>query len=96
MERRGIVEIGGAALLSGAFASAMLLGIVGHVDWVLVVGLTAGAALAAAANYRARTRHAGTVATEAPEVTADNYESHTPVKAGDGGTEEHGESDRTK
>ncbi len=87
MERRGIAEIGGAALLSGAFASATLLLIVGYIDWVLVVGLTAGAALAAAANYRARTRHADNVATEAPDVTADNYETHTPAKAGDGGTE---------
>lgn len=95
MERRGIAEIAAAALLSGAFASATLLFAVGYVDWVLTVGLTAGAALAAAANYRARTRHADSVATEAPEVTADNYESHTPVKAGDGGTEEGKESDRT-
>jgi hypothetical protein len=94
MERRGIAEIGGAALLSGVFASVTLVFIVGYVDWVLVVGLTAGAALAAAANYRARTRHADSVATEAPEVTADNYEEYTPLKAGDGGTEGHEESDR--
>ena len=87
MERRGIAEAGGAALASGLLAIAALWLAVGYIDWVLVVGLAAGVAIAAAANYRARTGHADAVATEAPEVTADNFEHYTPVKAGDGGTE---------
>ncbi|MBX0286941.1 hypothetical protein [Haloarcula salinisoli] len=87
MERRGIAEAGGAALVSGVLAIGALWLAVGYIDWVLVVGLALGAAIAAAANYRARTGHADTVKTEAPEVTADNFENYTPVKAGDGGTE---------
>jgi len=82
-----MAEAGGAALVSGLLAIVALWLVVGYIDWVLVIGLAAGVAIAAAANYRARTGHADAVATEAPEVTADNYESYTPVKAGDGGTE---------
>ncbi|MDS0260407.1 hypothetical protein NDI56_13465 [Haloarcula sp. S1CR25-12] len=87
MEPRGIAEAGGAALVSGVLAIAGLWLAVGYIDWVLVIGLAAGVAIAAAANYRARTGHADAVATEAPEVTADNFEEYTPIKAGDGGTE---------
>ena len=87
MERRGIAEAGGAALLSAALAIGALWLAVGYVDWVLVIGLAVGVAIAAAANYRARTGHADAVEAEAPEVTADNFENYTPVKAGDGGTE---------
>ncbi len=87
MERRGIAEAGGAALVSALLAIAALWLAVGYVDWVLVASTAIGVAIAAAANYRARTGHADAVATEAPEVTADNFEDHTPVTAGDGGTE---------
>jgi len=87
MERRGIAEAGGAALLSAALAIGALWLAVGYVDWVLVIGLAVGVAIAAAANYRARIGHADAVETEAPEMTADNFENYTPVKAGDGGTE---------
>lgn len=87
MDRRGLAEALGAALVSGVLAVVGQLLAVGAVDWVLVVGLVAGVAIAAAANYRARTGHADAVADEAPEVTADNYEQYTPIKAGDGGTE---------
>jgi hypothetical protein len=87
MERRGLVEAGGAALVSGLLAIVGLWLAVGYVDWVLVIGLTVGVAIAAAANYRARTGHAEAVAAEAPQVTADNFEDYTPIKAGDGGTE---------
>lgn len=87
MEPRGIAEAGGAALVSGVLAAAALWLAVGYVDWVLVVGTAAGVAIAVAANYRARTGHADAVKAEAPEVTADNFENYTPVKAGDGGTE---------
>ena len=88
MDQRGLLEAGGAAVVSGALATAGLWLFAGGVDWVLVVGLTAGVALAAAANYRARTGHADGVAAEAPEVTVDNYEEHTQSAAGDGGTAE--------
>jgi hypothetical protein len=87
MEQRGVLEAGGAALVSAGLAIGVLVVVVGAIDWVLVAGLAIGAAIAAAANYRARTGHADAVAEEAPEVTADNYERHTPPAAGDGGTE---------
>lgn len=87
MQRRGIAEVGGAALASAVLAIAALWLAVGYVDWVLVVGTAAGVAIAVAANYRARTGHADAVEAAAPEVTAHNFENHTPVKAGDGGTE---------
>jgi hypothetical protein len=87
MERRGIAEAGGAALGSAVLAIGALWLVVGYIDWVLVIGLAFGVAIAAAANYRARTGHADAVEAEAPEVTADNFEQHTPIKAGDGGTE---------
>lgn len=85
MDRRGLAEVGGAALGSGGLAAVGLLVVVGRLDWVLIVGLAAGVAIAAAANYRARTKHAAKVADEAPAVTEDNYERHGRVTAGDGG-----------
>jgi len=87
MDRRGLAEALGAALVSGVLAVVGQLLAIGAVDWVLVAGLVAAVAIAAAANYRARTGHADAVADEAPEATADNYEQYTPVKAGDGGTD---------
>jgi len=87
MERRGIAEAGGAALVSGVLAIGALWLVVGYIDWFLVIGLAVGVAIAVAANYRARTGHADAVETEAPDVTADNYEAYTPPAAGDGGTE---------
>lgn len=93
MKRRGIAEAGGAALVSAVLAIGALWLAVGYIDWALVIGLAAGVAIAAAANYRARTGHADAVEAAAPEVTADNFERHTPVKAGDGGTECLEESD---
>lgn len=93
MERRGIAEAVAGALLSGGVAAGTLLAVAGTVDWVLVAGLAMGAAIAAAANYRARTGHAEAVAGEAPAVTADNYEAFTQPAAGDGGTEGIGEED---
>jgi hypothetical protein len=87
MEQRGIAEAGAAAGISGAVAAGTLVVVAGTIDWAVVVGLAAGGALAAAANYRARTGHAESVAAEAPEVTADNYEAYTQPAAGDGGTE---------
>jgi hypothetical protein len=87
MEQRGIAEAGAAAGISGAVAAGTLVVVAGTIDWPVVVGLAAGGALAAAANYRARTGHAEGVAEEAPQVTADNYEEYTQPAAGDGGTE---------
>jgi len=82
-----MAEAGAAALISGAVAAGTVWMVAGTIDWVLVVGLAAGAAIAAAANYRARTGHAEAVVEEAPEVTAQNYEEFTQPAAGDGGTE---------
>ncbi|MDS0278845.1 hypothetical protein NDI85_13680 [Halomicroarcula sp. S1AR25-4] len=86
MDRRGIAETVGAALVSGGLAVVGLWLFADYVDWVLVVGLVACVAIATAANYRARTGHAENVAAEAPAETADNYEGHTQTAAGDGGT----------
>ncbi|AEM55735.1 hypothetical protein HISP_00585 [Haloarcula hispanica N601] len=85
MDRRGIAEVGGLSLAGGVLATAAQQGLVGGIDWVLVVGLVACIGIAAAANYQARTKHAAQVATEAPEVTEDNYEQHGRPTAGDGG-----------
>ena len=85
MDRRGIAEVGGLSLAGGVLAIAAQQGIVGSVDWVLVVGLVTCVGIAAAANYQARTKHAAKVATEAPAVTEDNYEQHGRPTAGDGG-----------
>ena len=85
MDRRGIAEVGGLSLAGGVLAIAVQQGIVGSIDWVLVVGLVTCIGIAAAANYQARTKHAATVATEAPAVTEDNYEQHGRPTAGDGG-----------
>ncbi|KAA9399319.1 hypothetical protein Har1130_14160 [Haloarcula sp. CBA1130] len=85
MDRRGIAEVGGLSLAGGVLASVAQRVIVGSIDWVLVVGLVACVGLATAANYRARTKHAATVAAEAPAVTEDNYEQHGRQTAGDGG-----------
>jgi len=87
MDRRGLAESLGAGLVSGVLAVVGQWFAVGAVDWVLVVGLVAGVAIAAAANYRARTGHAEAVVEEAPGVTAQNYEEFTQPAAGDGGTE---------
>ncbi|WP_276273728.1 hypothetical protein [Haloarcula litorea] len=66
MDRRGLAETGGSALVAGALAAVGLRLFVGRVDWLLVVGVVAGVTIATAANYRARTGHAERVAAEAP------------------------------
>ncbi|WP_135303377.1 hypothetical protein [Haloarcula amylovorans] len=91
MDGRGIAEVVGSALVSGGLAVAGLWLFAGYIDWVLVVGLTVGVAIAAAANYRGRTGHADRVAAEAPEVTADNYEAYTERAASDGGRDNDGD-----
>jgi hypothetical protein len=85
MDRRGIAEVGGLSLAGGGLATAIQQVIAGSVDWVPVVGLVACVGIAAAANYRARTKHAAQVAAAAPAVTEDNYERHGLRAAGDGG-----------
>ncbi|MFC6974946.1 hypothetical protein ACFQL1_10050 [Halomicroarcula sp. GCM10025709] len=85
MDRRGIAEVVGAALVSGGLAVAGLRLFAGRIDWVLVAGLVATVSLAAAANYRGRTGHAEQVATEAPDATARDFEAHAPDAAGNGG-----------
>lgn len=88
MNRRGLAETVGSALVSGGLAAAALQLFVGRINWVLVVGLALCVALAAAANYRARTGHANRVADKAPEVGPDNYDEYGPAAASDGGTVE--------
>ncbi|WP_336336148.1 hypothetical protein [Haloarcula brevis] len=85
MDRRGIAEVGGLSLAGGVLGTVAQQAVVGSVDWVLVAGLVACVAIAAAANYRARTGHAAQVATEAPAVTEENYEQHARRASGDGG-----------
>jgi len=85
MDRRGIAEVGGLSLAGGGLATAIQRVIAGSVDWVPVVGLVACVGIAAAANYRARTKHAAQVAAAAPAVTEGNYERHGPRAAGEGG-----------
>lgn len=66
MDRRGIAEIGGAALACAAAAAITFQVVAGTIDWLLVVGIGMTAAIAAAANYQARTTHSSMVADEAP------------------------------
>ena len=84
MDRRGIAESVGGALVSGTLAAAICWVTAGSVDWVLVVGLSAAVAIAAAANYRARIGHAEAVASTAPDADG---EDRARTTAGDGGTE---------
>ncbi|MBX0295811.1 hypothetical protein [Haloarcula nitratireducens] len=91
MDGRGIAEVIGSALVGGGLAVAGPWLFADSVDWVLVVGLTVGVAIAAAANYRGRTGHAERVAAEVPEVTDDDCESYAERAAGDnGGDRENG------
>ncbi|MFC7074999.1 hypothetical protein [Haloarcula halophila] len=85
MDRRGIAEVVGAALVSGGIAVAGLRLFAGEINWLLVIGLVASVSLAAAANYRGRTGHAEQVAAEAPDATAEAVEAHAPDRAGEGG-----------
>jgi len=85
MDRRGIAEAGGAALVCAGLAVTGLWLFAGRVDWVPVVGLAAGVAIAAAANYRARNRHAAQVAAEAPTVSAEDHRDVGPEATRDGG-----------
>lgn len=72
MERRGMVESGGAALACAVAAAATFQVILGGVDWILVVGIGMCAGIAGAANYQARTNHSDLVADEAPTESADS------------------------
>ena len=67
MDRRGIAEIGGAALACEAAAAITFRVVAGTIDWLLVVGIGITAAIAAAANYQARTAHSNAVADSAPQ-----------------------------
>jgi hypothetical protein len=62
MDRRGIVEVGGATLACGV-AAALTLSWFGGINWPLVLGIGICAGIAAAANYTAREKHASQVAT---------------------------------
>ncbi|WP_225332764.1 hypothetical protein [Halomicrobium urmianum] len=66
MDRREALEAGGAALACMVAATGTFYAVAGVVDWALVLGIGVSAAIAAAANYRARVGHAEQVADEAP------------------------------
>jgi len=66
MDRRGIVEIAGAALACSLAAAITFQVVASTVDWILVIGIGMTAAIAAAANYQARTAHSAAVADSAP------------------------------
>lgn len=73
MDRRGLLEVGAVAVASG-LATAGLLGASTAVQWGLVLGVVAGAGIAAAANYQARTRHE-------TRVSADRFDEVDAVGA---------------
>ena len=66
MERRGMGEVGGAALACALAATGTFQVVAGTIDWVLVAGIGLCAGIAGAANYQARTSHSEQVADEAP------------------------------
>lgn len=72
MDRREAFEAGGAALACMVAATGTFYAVAGAVDWVLVLGIGVCAAIAAAANYRARVGHSERVADEAPEAALDD------------------------
>ncbi|WP_226011559.1 hypothetical protein [Halomicrobium salinisoli] len=72
MDRREAIEAGGAALACMVAGAGTFYAVAGAVDWVLVLGIGMCAAIAAAANYRARVGHAEQVADEAPGATIED------------------------
>lgn len=68
MDRRGLVESGGAAVACALAAAATFQVVAGTIDWVLVLGIAMCAAIAASANYRARVGHSEQVADEVSDV----------------------------
>lgn len=68
MDQRHVLEGGGAAVACTVAAAATFQYVAGTVDWVFVLGIGLCAAIAASANYRARTAHSEQVADEAPTV----------------------------
>ncbi len=70
MDRRGLVESGGAAVACALAAAATFQVVAGTIDWVLVLGIAMCAAIAASANYRARVGHSEQVADEVSDVSS--------------------------
>lgn len=68
MDGRHALEAGGAAVACLLSAAGTFQYVAGTVDWAFVAGIGLCAALAASANYRARTGHSEQVADEAPGV----------------------------
>ena len=66
MDTRGLAEIAGASLACAVAAAGTFQVVAGTVDWLMVVGIGMTAAIAAAANYQARTTHSDAVADSAP------------------------------
>lgn len=103
MDRRGCLETGGVAVASGLATAGVLRVGVGAIDWALVLGVVAAAAIAAAANYRGRTGHAANVAEEAPpepvssatrEVATEYVVSAAPPAADESASEDGDDGDR--
>lgn len=81
MEQRQVLEAGGTALACTIAAAATFQYVGGAIDWAFVLGIGLCAAIAAAANYQARTSHSEQVADSAPTVDAETLEE--PVESED-------------
>lgn len=82
MEKRGMLESGGAALACAIAAAVTFRVVAGGVDWILVLGIGMCAGIAGAANYQARTGHSAKVADEAPDVAPPDSEDGGAVTEG--------------
>lgn len=74
MEQRHVVEAGGTAVACTIAAAATFQVVGGAIDWAFVLGIGLCAAIAASANYQARTSHSEQVADSAPTVEGEALE----------------------
>lgn len=91
MDRRGCLETGAITLAAGLATVGVLQASPGGFDWSLLLGVLVGTALAAAANYRARTGHAEQVADTAPNVVEGRPGSAADPTEGPGSVEPTGD-----
>jgi len=77
MEQRHVLEAGGSAVACTVAAAATFQYVAGAIDWAFVLGIGVCAAIAASANYQARTSHSEHVADEAPTVDGDRFDDST-------------------
>jgi len=71
MDQRHVLEAGGGAVACTVAAAGTFQYVAGTIDPVFVFGIGLCAAIAASANYRARTGHSEQVADEAPTVESE-------------------------